>query len=397
MAKKVTSETTKKPAKKTTSETTKKPAKKTTSKSQTVLKKVDEVASELTLDQKLQNTTNSLVDMINHNQEIELLNSFKMPNIVSPSATLIHENDPFKKIEMAGRTCYKSEDAITQESAHKFVKGLMRSKHMAMVEHAVMVFEIDCDDGSEEELMDYVQYIQKTDFMFVTIEPSIPRILVSGNVRAILEREVKDPVYIEMIQRYPEFAIHDESTLTDASFYQVHAKLVDIKKLKNLTEDEFMQHFNLTIKFITDRGVTHEMVRHRRFSFAQESTRYCNYSKDKFGNHCTFCKPATFDSWTQDQKDTYLATLSTLDDIYNYLTSGETALQPQQARAILPNTLKTEIVITGPAFEWQHFFNLRSKGTTGAPHPDIKIVADEALKKANTYIRGLKFENKFKF
>ena len=377
------------------------PAKKSTtkksSKQKVVLQKVEEPDQELTLDQKLQNTTDAIVDMINQNQEANMLDSFNMPNLVAPSATLIHESDPFKKIEMAGRTCYKSEDAITKESSLKFVKGLMKSKHMAMVEHAVMVFEIDCDDGAEEALMDYVQYIQKTDFMFVTIETSIPRILVSGNVRAILEREVKDPVYSAMIQAYPEFAILDDDQLTDSAFYRVHAKIVDIKKLKDLTEDEFMQHFNLTIKFITDRGVTHEMVRHRRFSFAQESTRYCNYSKDKFGGHCTFCKPATYDSWTQDQKDTYLATLSTLDSVYNYLTSGEHGLKPQQARAILPNTLKTEIVITGPAFEWQHFFNLRSKGTTGAPHPDIKIVADEALKKANRYIATLKFDNKFKF
>lgn len=380
------------PKKATTETADKKPTAKKTSK-----KKIEEPVTEpeLTVDEKLQNTTDALVDMINHNQEIEMLDSFNMPNIVAPSATLIHENDPFKKIEMAGRTCYKSEDAITKESSHKFVKGLMKSKHMAMVEHAVMVFEIDCDDGNEEELMDYVQYIQKTDFMFVTLEASIPRILVSGNIRAILERNVKDPAYDALVEKYPEFAISED--LTDSSFYHVHAKIVDIKKLKNLTEDEFMQHFNLTIRFITDRGVTHEMVRHRRFSFAQESTRYCNYSKDKFGGHCTFCKPATYDSWTQDQKDTYLATLSTLDGVYNYLTSGETGLQPQQARAILPNTLKTEIVITGPAFEWQHFFNLRSKGTTGAPHPDIKIVADEALKKANTYIKSLKFDNKFKF
>lgn len=377
-----------------------KPVKKTATKKAAAKKKVEVVPEpELTVDEKLQNTADAIVDMINANQEADMLNSFNMPNLVEPSATIIHENDPFKKIEMAGRTCYKSEDAITKESSLKFVKGLMKSKHMAMVEHAVMVFEIDCENGSEEELMDYVQYVQKTDFMFVTIETSIPRILVSGNVRAILERNIKDPVFYALMDAYPEFISYytDESVLIDAAFYHVKAKIVDVKKLKNLTEDEFMQHFNFTIRFITDRGVTHEMVRHRRFSFAQESTRYCNYSKDKFGGHCTFCKPATFDSWTQDQKETYYATLSTLDGVYSYLTSGENGLQPQQARAILPNTLKTEIVITGPAFEWQHFFNLRSKGTTGAPHPDIKIVADEALKKVNRYLSTLKFDNKFKF
>ena len=326
-----------------------------------------------------------------------ILDSFNMPYVVDPSVTLIHEQNPFKKIELAGRTCYKSEDKITKDSAKDFYQMLVNRKHYAMIEHASMAFLIDCSDGQEEELMDYIQFIQKSEYLSVTVEASIPRILVSGNVRWILDRRVIDPIYIAMITKYPELQFYDEE-FEDSTYYNIHATIVDLRKLKDLTPDEFLAHFYFTARFITDRGVSHEIVRHRRFSFAQESTRYCNYSKDKFGGRVTYCKPTTYDSWNEDQKDAFNTFLSAAESVYNYLVSeGDQALQPQQARAVLPNTLKTEIVVSGPAYEWLHFFNLRSKGLTGAPHPDMKYVADIALYKINKYIKSLKFQNNLTF
>lgn len=365
------------------------------------------------IDQKF---VDELADSINASQIMDnILDSFSLPFMVDPSVTLIHENDPFKKIELAGRTCYKSEDKITKGSAKKFYEMLKDRKHYAMIEHANMAFIIDCEDGAEDELMDYIQFIQKSEFLRITFEPDVPRIIVSGNVRAILEREVIDPVYKALISKYPEFTYGPEETygydteenseedetvsrIYDATYYNVKASIVDLRKLKNLTKDEFINHFYFTIKFITDRGVTHEMVRHRRFSFAQESTRYCNYSKDKFDGRVHYCKPTTYDSWTQDQKDTFNTALSAIDSVYQYLVSNEiNPLQPQQARAVLPNAIKSEIVVSGPAYEWDHFFDLRSKGTTGAPHPDMKYVADIALQKVNKYIRSLKFNEDLRF
>lgn len=351
-------------------------------------------------------TEDVLNNMVNDmNAEIimdNILDTFSMPTFVDPSVTLIHEQNPFKKIEIAGRTCYKSEDKITKDSSFEFYKMLISKKHYAMVEHSSLSFVIDCEDNQEEELMDYIQFIEKNDFMKVTVEPNIPRILVSGNIRSILDRKIVDPVYCAMIEKYPEFSyeVSDDSDkeFVDSSYYHIHAKIVDLRKLKDLTKDEFLSHFWFTARFITDRGVSHELVRHRRFSFAQESTRYCNYSKDKFGGHVTYCKPSTYDYWTMDQKDTFNTALSAIDSVYNYLvTEGENKLTPQQARAILPNSLKTEIVVSGPAYEWDHFFKLRSKGTTGAPHPDMKYVADIALTKINKYIRSLKYTNNLIF
>ena len=163
-----------------------------------------------------------------------------------------------QKLELVGRTCYKSEDKITEDSAAKFVAGLIKRGHEAMLEHV-----------------------------------------------------------------------------------------------------------SITVKFVTDRGISHEIVRHRLASYAQESTRYCNYSQDKFGHELTFIIPdfleygsEGFKLWKDEMKQvekTYFAMLE----------AGHT---PQEARSVLPNSLKTELVMTANLREWRAFFKLRAANSTGAAH-----------------------------
>ena len=166
------------------------------------------------------------------------------------------------------------------------------------------------------------------------------------------------------------------------------------KDLQYLCEPTDYHERRVTVKFVCDRGVSHEFVRHRVFSFAQESTRYCNYSKDKFGNKLTFIIPC----WTNIPEGDY-------GDIFNpkepdiTLASNEYAFidilresekyyieltnngwKPQEARAVLPNALKTELVMTGFVSDWKHFFSLRALGTTGAPHPQAKELAEPLMK-----------------
>jgi thymidylate synthase (FAD) len=132
------------------------------------------------------------------------------------------------------------------------------------------------------------------------------------------------------------------------------------------------------MRFITDRAVANEMVRHRLFGFAQESTRYVNYSKAQFGSgNIKFTKPAGYDEWSADDRQFFEDGLTEAENRYNGMIAR--GFTPQQARAMLPSSTKTEIIVTGNDAEWQHFFNLRSKGTTGAPHPDMKVVADMAF------------------
>lgn len=163
--------------------------------------------------------------------------------------------------------------------------------------------------------------------------------------------------------------------------------------------EAMLEHGGMTVKFIVDRGVSHEIVRHRLFSFAQESTRYCNYSKDKFGNEITVIEPCFFNSVSDEIKDkvqfacseelnsgnrrTFYTGAAELEKSYedwfgscltceaNYFSMLNGGCTPQEARAVLPNSLKTEIVVTGNWREWRHFFKLR---TAPDAHPQIREV-----------------------
>ena len=146
-----------------------------------------------------------------------------------------------------------------------------------------------------------------------------------------------------------------------------------------------LEHVHATVKIICDRGVTHEIVRHRPASYAQESTRYCNYSKDKFGNEITYIKPANLSSWDSSSRSVLYSAFVEAESLYlSLIAKGHS---PQEARAVLPNALKTEIIMTANCEEFDHFFDLRSRGTTGAPHPDMKRVADMALAIYETNIK----------
>lgn len=187
--------------------------------------------------------------------------------IVKPSyeiMTKINREELLKTIEIAGRTCYKSEDKITEDSAVKFIKMLIKNGHEAMIEHN-----------------------------------------------------------------------------------------------------------SITVKFVCDRGVSHEIVRHRIASFAQESTRYCNYSQDKFGKEITVIEPFFFSNDKNNIKylTWYYACESAERSYFTLLENGASA---QEARSVLPNSLKTEIVVTMNLREWRHFFRLRC---ANAAHPQMREIA----------------------
>ena len=184
--------------------------------------------------------------------------------------------DELQLIEKAGRTCYKSEDKITDESAKKFVAGLIKRNHEAMLEHSF-----------------------------------------------------------------------------------------------------------LSIRFICDRGVSHELVRHRLASFAQESTRYCNYSQDKFGNELTFIKPLFLDEDTNEYRAWEHAMRVAESDYMMMLNAGRTA---QEARSILPNSIKTEVVMSTNYREWRHFFKLRAARATGPAHPQMEEITRPLLEELKTLI-----------
>ena len=159
-----------------------------------------------------------------------------------------------------------------------------------------------------------------------------------------------------------------------------------VKMLINNGHEAMIEHSSLSVKFVVDRGVSHELVRHRIASFAQESTRYCNYSKDKFGNEITVILPCFFDTGMGILSNSLVyqewkSACECGEERYiNLLKMGAT---PQQARTVLPNSLKTEITITANYREWRNFFKLR---TAEASHPQMREITIPLLKEIKTLI-----------
>ena len=142
-----------------------------------------------------------------------------------------------------------------------------------------------------------------------------------------------------------------------------------VESLINRGHEAMLEHQSISVKFIVDRGVSHELVRHRMASYAQESTRYCNYSKDKFGNEITVIKPCFLDEDTENYR-IWKGSCEAAEKAYFAMLDNDAT--PQEARSVLPNSLKTEICMTANLREWRHFFKLR---TAPAAHPQMREVA----------------------
>lgn len=284
--------------------------------------------------------------------------------LIESSVQIIEEKDPYKMIELAGRTCYHSQDKITEDSAKEFVDRMIKLGHGAMLEHGTIYLTIDGEDPN-------LSKIQSNPHTKVNLVPY--EVLTEGNYT------ISYKAYITTNLR-----VLVENNLKELLQYQVEPTEHHEKRI--------------TAKFICDRGVSHEFVRHRVFSFAQESQRYCNYSKDKFNNELTFIKPTWLDIPTGDYTywdgdwcdidnmkiqlpsdngvaDNFLWCLNNAGMQYRLLINK--GLKPQEARGVLPNATKTELVMTGFESDWEHFFELRC---SGAAHPDAKKLADELYK-----------------
>jgi len=292
---------------------------------------------------------------------------------VKPDVILIEEKNPLIKIEKVGRLCYKSESEYTKESATKFVQTLIEKKHTAMLEHANFVFEVKA-----KHLEVYYDYLLSFKYLNVNYNQEQERILVSGNVRAINESGINFLLNELKINNYHDLVYVDYCLDLEAD--PIEIKLINnLNELEGLTEEEKKTHSYMSLHFICDRGISHELVRHRVSSFAQESTRYCNYSKDKFGNELTCILPFWFKE--DENPEAYSNFICAMNDAeYHYFELINLGYVAQEVRGVLPTSLKTEIVLTMNFYNWDKFFNLRYFGTTGKPHPQMLEVATIAYK-----------------
>lgn len=238
----------------------------------------------------------------------------------------------FKHVTWCGYTCYKTEKETTLESSMKFIEKIMSNGHGAVLEHGNVVL-----------------YIPKISAR-------------SKKVKKKLAKIIENPAYTKHhLGRKGHLIQTNLRVIYEADAIDL---LIKFSKPLNL-------HNRVTVKFITDLGVANELVRHRRFSFCQESTRYCNYAKDKFNKSLTFIRPSWFTGDNTGIQNRMLQCFRDCENTYLDLVDNCGSL-PQQARQVLPKGLKTELIMTGFVEDWIELFKLRVFDSSGPAHPDMK-------------------------
>lgn len=301
--------------------------------------------------------------------------------IINAQASVLVENDSLKKIEKCGRVCYKSEDKITEDSAEKFVANIIKRGHEAVLEHASFIFQVSYnvyEDLREKVMFVENRYPVKMYLRFTDSDGYV----VSGNVRAWRDFFCfagVPPYMNDFVEANPILFSEFKSDFP----FNLKGRKWSIRQIsvnELVSTYQRLVHEDVSVKFICDRGVTHEIVRHRPASFCQESTRYCNYSNGKFGGEITVIKPCFFKENSTRYLNWFVACESA-ETAYNaILEDGGT---PQEARDVLPNSLKTELIMTAPLMEWCHFFNLRM---SPAAHPQMQEVASYAYDAMNSFL-----------
>ena len=275
--------------------------------------------------------------------------------LIDPSYEIL-EQEPgiegmLKQIERAGRTCYKSEDKITADSARDFVQRMIDSKHTAMLEHGTCYLYWKHDYGEDGQssvdmgdLFDVYFNFMLNDYTVHKTNFDTHESFVTTNFRVVVDLLGDD---------WEKFLEHH---------------MVDY-------DDRFKRR--VTVKMTTSLHVYKDLTRHRKASFAIESTRFCNYSKDKFGHEITFIKPV----WTSDEDSatkSFVANLENVEQTYFHLI--ECGWQAQQAAEVLPQCVKADVIMTATVSEWDYIFDLRARGTTGAPHPEVKRIIEPIMR-----------------
>lgn len=248
--------------------------------------------------------------------------------VISQSYEIIKEPNLLKRIELCGRVCYKSESKITEDSSERFVDMLVSRGHTSVLEHAQVRIPVDM----------YHEISNRRNWKSELDE------LKAYGAESRMCGETDDP---------GSYAI-----MNARDFLNLGGTIDELKKLEHYPDDF------LTVRFITDRGVSHELVRHRTLSFSQESTRYVNYADDDI----QFIEPVHTLLQSEDCFEAWYTACEQSEEAYKYLIN-ECGATPQEARAVLNNSVKTEIIVSGTTEWWRHMLYLR---TTLGAHPQIR-------------------------
>lgn len=278
---------------------------------------------------------------------------------IKPSVELYPQEDYtlegiYKQIEKCARISYKSESLMKGGSSKEFVDNLIKRGHLSPLEHGTVYLKREVDFNSED-FNTFDTWYEKNPYSKVNYAAGI--CYITTNFRVIVENKLSE--HLRYICAPTEF-----------------------------------HHKRYTVKAITDIGTTRELNRHRAFSITEMSTRYCNFSKNKFNGEITFIRPYWWNKYSEklldkegyredgttdmfvSEKD-FMETLQSAECAY--MAAMTAGVKPQEARQLLPLATKTEVVYTAFEEDWEHFFRLRTSifAETGAPHPDMAKLADE--------------------
>ncbi|NLX19250.1 MAG: FAD-dependent thymidylate synthase [Desulfobulbus sp.] len=292
--------------------------------------------------------------------------------IIKPSFTILEELDQQSlpvRIEYCGRICYKSEHRINDGSAIPFVKKMAENGHNSVLEMGVVTLIITCPH--HDHIKDFF-FLQPKFLQIDRLSDSA--LLITGSIRAFREMvlfhtddAISQAIANFLNQKHPYFFEGLPLQAPHSATSGILVEKMDVQKVEQLSTPMFAKHRYLAVKFIVNRAVTHELVRHRPCSFLQESQRYCRYSADRFGNEITFIRPVFFEE-NSEEFSVWKQSMETMEKQYFHLLETSS---PQAARTVLPNSCKTEIIVYANLLEWRHILELR---TATAAEPSMREV-----------------------
>lgn len=299
--------------------------------------------------------------------------------IVEPSFEIQDHLDSVSiaaRLEACGRVCYKSEDKITGDSALPFVTRIAAHGHNSVLEMAVVSFRLRCRPHHLEELL-------ACQPKYLVVDRIDDGVLITGSIRAFRELYGSFPhnrlissLTATLAEELPYlFAGLFERSTAVAPDGEVVITRLGLEDVDQLPDPLRKRHRFVSVKFIVNRAVTHELVRHRPCSFLQESQRYCRYSEDKFENQVSFIRPMFFAKESEEYR-LWREAMELTEARYLKLLETTT---PQAARTVLPNSCKTEIIVYCNLQEWQHIFTLRTSPAAEPSMREIMIPLQRAM------------------
>lgn len=294
-------------------------------------------------------------------------------------------DEMYKHIERCGRTCYKSENKITEDSATKFLEGIIHNNHASVLEHGTVYFTITIGnvlDNNSAYMHDIVGFYERNPYSKVNNVKTFPKVNIDGKDTPVSVRSYYITTNFRVIDELLKNKIY---TWDEAMVWRVNAPTKYHEK-------------RYTFKFICSRGIADELRTHRPFSYCMESTRYVNYNKQEDMEFVSTSGAAlntgryewnngliVGDGYIEDIQDSSAERILLrhwMESEHSYNTMISLGMKPQDTRAVLPLSIKTTLVMTGFASDWREFLDKRLFEKTGKVHPDMKILMEKLQKVA---------------